>query len=156
MRKCLRLQPVRQRQGFTLIELLVALAIVAILAAVAIPSYQFAVQKARRSDAINALINLHLAQEQFRANCVSYATILGGADLCNTGTTTYRVNVSATSPDGHYAIAILAGANGTGFVATANPAGTAQASDACGVFAINQDGPVTADASYADAACWSR
>jgi type IV pilus assembly protein PilE len=142
--------------GFTLIELLMVLAIVAILAAIAIPSYVWAIQKARRSDAIDALQDLALAQEQFRANCVSYARTLGGSDACDPATPTYQLKRSASSADGYYTISILNGANGTGFVATADPVGTAQASDRCGVFAINQDGPVIANPSYADAACWGR
>lgn len=146
---------VRQRpKGFTLTELVIAVAIVAILTSIAYPSYADFVRKARRTDAINALEDLHLAQEQFRAFCASYATSLGGGNLCDPAAPTYRLDVPATSPDGYYAIAILPGANGTGFVATANPAGTAQASDSCGVFAIDQDGPVTDNPSYAQGRCW--
>jgi type IV pilus assembly protein PilE len=138
------------------VELVASLAIVSILALLAVPSYQAGIQKSRRTDAISALQNLHLAQERFRANCATYATSMGGSDLCDTGTSTFRVNVSAASPEGYYAIAILNGANGTGFVATADPSGSAQAADACGTFAVDQDGPITDNASYAGERCWAR
>ena len=146
----------RRSLGFSLLELMVAMAIIVVLAMVALPGYLETIEKSRRTDAINALQNLHLAQERFRANCWTYATTLGGSDLCDTGTPTYRVNVASNSPEGYYAIAILAGANGTGFVATADPAGTAQASDACGVFAVDQDGPITGNPSYASDRCWAK
>jgi type IV pilus assembly protein PilE len=145
----------RQSSGFTLIELVISLAVIAILATIAYPSYVDSIRRARRADAINALESLHLSQELFRANCTSYATSLGGSNLCD-GTTppTYRINVAAQSADGHYAISILSGASGTAFVATADPAGTDQALDSCGVFAINQDGPITNDTDYANGRCW--
>jgi len=155
MRTRARSQAALRPAGFTLVELLVALAILSILAVLAIPSYQAAIQKSRRTDAISALQNLHLAQERFRANCSTYATSLGGTDLCDIGSSTFRVNVSAVSAEGYYAIAILDGADGTGFVATADPSGSAQAADACGTFAINQDGPKTDD-GYAGERCWTR
>ena len=54
--------------GFTLLELLIVAVVVAVLAAIALPSYQDYVIKARRSEAKEALIRLALDQELFRAN----------------------------------------------------------------------------------------
>lgn len=53
--------------GFTLIELMIVLAVVGILVAVAFPSYQQSVIKSDRSDGRNALGEVQLAQERYRA-----------------------------------------------------------------------------------------
>jgi type IV pilus assembly protein PilE len=60
-------------QGFSLIELLTALAIVAILATITVPSFSGLVARSRRSDAISALLRVQLAQERWRANNLTYA-----------------------------------------------------------------------------------
>ncbi|HET9108841.1 MAG TPA: prepilin-type N-terminal cleavage/methylation domain-containing protein, partial [Steroidobacteraceae bacterium] len=44
--------------GFTLIELMIAVVVVAILMAIAVPSYESYVEKSRRTDAKTALLDL--------------------------------------------------------------------------------------------------
>ena len=65
--------------GFTLIELLIVAVLVAVLAAIALPSYNEYVKRARRSDAKEALIAVALEQERFRSNCPRYATSITAA-----------------------------------------------------------------------------
>lgn len=65
----------RQR-GYGLIELAVTVAVVALLATIAVPSYQRLVRKTHRSSATAALLDLHLRQEKFRADNAAYATTL--------------------------------------------------------------------------------
>lgn len=132
----------KKGKGFTLIELMIVVAIVAILAALAYPSWADSIRKAKRADGIQALQNLRTSQSQWRANHLAYA-----------GTTAALPNVDATSVEGHYGIAMVS-SSATAFVATAIPAG-AQASDDCGTFAINQDGPLLTG-TYANAHCWSK
>lgn len=65
---------VRARQGFTLIELAITVALVAILASLAYPSFMEAIYKGRRSEAFSAITTLQLAQERWRANNASYTS----------------------------------------------------------------------------------
>src|ERR1035437_3168697 len=83
-----------KHSGFTLIEVLIVVTIVAILAAIAIPSYQQYVLKGRRADAKEALGALQLAQEKYRGNNTAYSVVL--ADI----------GISATSSQGYYTLAI--------------------------------------------------
>ena len=62
----------RKFLGFTLIEVLVTVAIVAILAAIAIPSYSQYVQKTRRTDAQEKLLDLAAQQERWFFNKNQY------------------------------------------------------------------------------------
>lgn len=106
------------QRGFTLIELMIAVAVVAILAAVALPGYQQFIRKARRADGKEALIRLQIDQEKWRTSNASYTSTLGGGGLGW---------ASTNSAEGHYTIAITA-SSATGFTATATGTGS-QASD---------------------------
>lgn len=127
--------------GFTLIELIIAVAVIAILATVAIPIYTTLTQKSARSDAMAVLMDLRLEQEKYRLKNPNYSVTLSS------------VNIDSTSPNNKYNIDITA-AGVASFTATATPTGS-QASDSCGTFAINQDGPDTTG-SYANDSCWKR
>ena len=69
----------RPRRGFTLIEAMIVVAVVAILAAVALPSFMDSIRKGRRSDAFAAISQVQQAQERWRANHASYADQLSTA-----------------------------------------------------------------------------
>lgn len=61
------------RQGFTLVELMIVVAIVAVLAAIAIPTFQGYVQRARASEATTFLAEIRQRQESYRAEFGQYA-----------------------------------------------------------------------------------
>jgi type IV pilus assembly protein PilE len=107
-------------RGFTLIELMIAVAIVAIIAMIAIPSYTAQIVKGRRSSAEAVLLDIAQRQQQYLLDVRSYAP------NWTTLNTTIPVNVS-----NYYTIAIAAAAGPPPtFTASATPiAGTAQAGD---------------------------
>lgn len=59
--------------GFTLIELMIAVAIVAILATIAYPSYMVQMRKSRRADAESALMDIAQRQQQYLLDARAYA-----------------------------------------------------------------------------------
>ena len=61
-------------KGFTIIELMIVLVIVAILLAIAYPSYVNYTRKAKRGEAQQLLMNWAINQEIFRSNNPQYAT----------------------------------------------------------------------------------
>jgi type IV pilus assembly protein PilE len=126
----------RKSSGFTLIELMIVVAIVAILAAIAIPAYNEQVRKSRRSEAIAALENIRLRQESWRANNPTYAT------LAQVGT-----------PASDYYDFTITGITASAYVATATAKSTGpQAKDTgCTVMAVNQAGQRTTGPN-----CWSK
>jgi type IV pilus assembly protein PilE len=139
-------------RGFTLIETMVTLAVAGILSSIAYPSVEAQVQRARRSDALVALLQAQLAEERHRANNAGYGSL---ADL----------GLRDTSPSGHYRL--QATPNGSGGYELVAGALAAQARDArCRylrlslvdgglVYASGSDA-TTANDAQANRACWSR
>ncbi|CAI09028.1 Pilus assembly protein [Aromatoleum aromaticum EbN1] len=131
--------------GFTLIELMIAVAVVAILAAIAVPSYMESIRKSRRSDATTSLAKIQLAQETYRLNNNSYGTLAA-------------LGLGATSTEGYYTIAITEGTiSTTGYTATANAiSGKSQASDSdCTAITMTVTGGGNT-VSNTPATCWSK
>ncbi|MFD2111467.1 type IV pilin protein [Thiorhodococcus fuscus] len=131
--------------GFTLVELMIALALLAILATIAIPSYEQQVRQARRTDGQSGLMAIAIAQERFRAHCTQYAQRLSGTRNCasSEATNTYTLGVSDTSPEGYYRFS-LDSVSASGFNARATASGP-QARDhegdvSCTVLGLDQDG----------------
>jgi len=121
--------------GFTLIELMIVVAIIAIITAVAYPSYQDQVRKARRSTAQGDLIELASFMERyFTENNTYVGAALPFAQSPKSGTSYYTLtgtNLTTTT-----------------YTLTATPGG-AQAADSCGTMTLVQTGAKTPAAN-----CW--
>jgi len=55
----------KQQRGFTIIELMIAVAIIAILAAIALPAYEDYVRRAKLTEAFTAMSDFRVRMEQF-------------------------------------------------------------------------------------------
>ncbi|WP_338339109.1 type IV pilin protein [Xanthomonas euvesicatoria] len=116
---------VAQMRGFTLIELMIVVAVVAILSAIAYPSYTEHVRKSRRAQAKVDLVEYGQLAERFHTVQNTYV----GFSLPST-----------VSPrEGGIAAYSLALSQQTqsGYVITATP-GAAQVADKCGTLSIDQ------------------
>jgi type IV pilus assembly protein PilE len=66
--------PHRPEDGFTLIEVMVTVAIVAILASIAIPSYTAYITRAKLTEAVNNLADTRIKMEQWYQDNRNYGT----------------------------------------------------------------------------------
>jgi type IV pilus assembly protein PilE len=143
---------IRSQRGFTLIELMIVVAIIAILAAIAVPWWGRYTYRARRTDGQKILMHVAQAEERYFTDYNKYTVT--PSDLGYTGT--------ITSENGYYTVALGTPASssvGTAYVATATPvASSPQANDACGPLSIDNTGvkkPLPTDAAHnGNGSCW--
>ena len=98
-------------KGFTLIELLATIVVIGILSIIAIASFSTFGAKGKRTDGINAILAVSLAEERYRSNNSQYGTlaqVYGGV---------------STSPQGYYSLSVSA-TSATAYTITATAQGT--------------------------------
>lgn len=135
----------RRTAGFSLIELAIVLLIVAILMAVAIPSYRKYVVRSNRVDAQRTLVDIAAREEQVFYGKNAYTSQLTD------------INATSTMAGPNYTIDI-ASASSTAFVARATAAGQQATSDKqCQTLTLSNTGVQGSTGTTAnDTACWGR
>lgn len=96
--------------GFTLIELLVVVLIIGILAAVAVPQYERAVEKSRVSEAVARTRSIWTAQQAYFMSNGTYATDLADLDLSFSGTAAIEGGTPSLKTKDYSCRAVNAGA----------------------------------------------
>jgi type IV pilus assembly protein PilE len=126
----------RAQQGFTLIEVMIAVIIIAVLAAIAYPSYNNHVVKTRRAAAAACLAeNQQLLERHFTSN-LSYV----GATVSQCG----------NGLDAHYQIGLNGALAARSYSLQAVPQGQQASRDTkCGTLRVNQSGVKTVSGSAA-------
>lgn len=121
----------RTHRGFTLIELMIACAIVAILAAVAYPSYLSHVRKSARASAQAQMMDIANREQQFLLANRAYAD---GTQLQNSG------YVLPSDVSGRYSYSVAVASAPPAFTVTFSPLGGQQAD---GPLTLSSDGTRT-------------
>ena len=141
--------PFSRVRGYTLTELMITVAVLAIIVGIAVPGYNSQMQKSRRADARNALLDIAGREERYLSVSNGYSQLTtdvgySGAWPQNVNNGYYSVSVQAPDP---------AQPGVTSFIITAT-AINAQASDtACATFTLTQTG-VQGSAPGTPATCW--
>jgi type IV pilus assembly protein PilE len=139
---------IRRQAGWTLLELVVALAILALLAAIAYPSYKWSVTKGRRADASTALLDLANRMEQYYAANNTFATATIAA-----GVTATDVLTSNASQQGYYTLWIYQQATNT-YTIEARPTGAQAGDTLCNYFRLTSAGVKTVTGTLPSSRCW--
>jgi type IV pilus assembly protein PilE len=134
----------KRSTGFTLIELMITVAVIAILAAIAYPSYMRHIVRANRVAAEGYMLEVSGLQQRYLLDARSYA-----ADLASLNTTP-PANVAS-----NYTVATAPNppASAPGFTVTATPINSQLTKDAaCGTLTVDEAGKKTPTGS--GSRCW--
>lgn len=134
--------------GFTLIEVMVVVVIVAILAAVAIPSYRQHVVRTNRATAEGFMMQAANKEEQIMMDMRAYVAVTANANFANQPTAASPgLNMpmpNDISRNYNITIAVDNAATPPSYVITATPVGRQSTDDTlCGVLTLDRTGAKT-------------
>lgn len=130
-------------RGSTLIEVVIVCAVVAILSAIAYPSYMNSIQKSRRAEAKSALLGAAGQMERYFTERATYATATLGSG-----------GVYADHSDNSFYNLSLANRTATTYTLSAAPAGK-QVGDPCGTMTYTDAGiKGVTGGSWTVSQCW--
>lgn len=136
--------PPRRNRGFTLIELMITMAIIAILAAIAYPSYQNYVLRTNRSVAAACLQEMAQQMERRYTTTMVYNSAAAVPVLACTNQVV-----------GRYTFGFAAGQpTDTTYAIEATPQGVQGNDPRCGVLGLNQQGTRTVSGTATVNECW--
>lgn len=133
----------RKMQGVTLAELMIVMVIISILTAIAYPSYRQYIAKAKRNEAMAALLKIATLQERWYLQNDTYTMNMNNLGFNGTN--------NVPSDSGTYIIRIVS-ADANTFVADANYQPTDVEASKCDVFTINGAG---IKGSSPESDCWT-
>lgn len=139
----------RDTRGFTLVELLIVVAVIAILVAIAYPSYRDSVQKGRRAAVKSEIVELGQTFERCFTNNNTYQNCFASNALPGALNSSPR---GSTGADRFYSVAIDV-PNATSWTVTATALND-QSDDRCGNLSLNQAGVRTESGSATLQDCW--
>lgn len=107
------MQNIGRKSGFTLIELLVVVLIIGILASVALPQYEKAVEKSRATQALTLLKSVYQAQLIYKMANGTFASSFDDLDINTswTGTSKWFTGDTDTRSNGDWSLQMYSGAD---------------------------------------------
>lgn len=128
-------------RGFTLIEMMIVVAVIALLATIAFPSYQNFTMRNRRADGKDLAMRIASAQERHYTNRNVYTDDPG------------VLGVNPVSEQQYYTAQIVVPADGQSYTLNLIPQDV-QANDRCGTLTINNTGYKDKLGPGGNGSCW--
>lgn len=142
----------KKQQGFTLIELMIVVAIIAILAAIALPAYQDYVARSQVSEAMTLSSGAKTAVTEYYADKGTFPTTNALAGLANDGSITGKYVASVTVGTGGGITALMKSA-GSVSAKVAGKTFVLTPADAGGSITWDCKASGTIDAKYRPSSC---